>query len=103
MTRPVTRPVTRPALRPRWPERGGRRLGQLFAGLVLYAASITLLVRSGLGNMPWDVLSQGASRQTGWSFGTLTVLISVLVLLCWIPLRQRPGVGTVSNVVVIGL
>jgi len=52
--------------------------------------------------MPWDVLSQGASRQTGWSFGTLTILISVLVLACWIPLRQRPGFGTVANVLVIG-
>lgn len=53
--------------------------------------------------MPWDVLSQGASRQTGWSFGTLTILISVAVLLCWIPLRQRPGFGTLANVLVIGL
>lgn len=95
--------MTRPGRRRRLPERGGRRLGQLFVGLVLYAASITLLVRSGLGNMPWDVLSQGAARQTGWSFGTLTILISVLVLLCWIPLRQRPGFGTVANVVVIGV
>ena len=95
--------MTRPGRRPRLPERGGRRLAQLFVGLVLYAASITLLVRSGLGNMPWDVLSQGAARQTGWSFGTLTILISVLVLLCWIPLRQRPGFGTVANVVVIGV
>ena len=94
--------MRRPARPTRLPERGGRRLGQLLVGLVLYAASITLLVRSGLGNMPWDVLSQGAARQTGWSFGTLTVLISVLVLLCWIPLRQRPGFGTLANVVVIG-
>jgi uncharacterized membrane protein YczE len=85
------------------PERGVRRLSQLFVGLVLYAASITMLVRSGLGNMPWDVLSQGASRQTGWSLGTLTILISVVVLACWIPLRQRPGFGTVANVLVIGV
>ncbi|WNB84473.1 hypothetical protein [Cellulomonas sp. ATA003] len=83
-------------------ERVTRRLVQLAVGLVLYALSITLLVRSGLGNMPWDVLSQGASRQTGWSFGVLTILISVLVLACWIPLRQRPGLGTVANVLVIG-
>ena len=89
--------------RPAPVDRAGRRFGQLTVGLVLYALSITMLVRSGLGNMPWDVLSQGASRQTGWSFGALTVLVSVLVLLCWVPLRQRPGLGTVANVVVIGL
>lgn len=81
----------------------GRRATQLLGGLVLYALSIALLVHSGLGNMPWDVLSQGAARQLGWSLGTLTVLISVLVLLCWWPLRQRPGIGTLANVVVIGV
>jgi len=81
----------------------GRRSVQLFAGLVLYAVSMALLVHSGLGNMPWDVLSQGISRHTGASFGTVTLAISVVVLLCWIPLRQRPGVGTVANVLVIGL
>ncbi|GAA2722713.1 membrane protein YczE [Cellulomonas aerilata] len=92
----------RTVLRPRRPERAGRRLGQLAVGLVLYAFSIAALVSSGLGNMPWDVLSEGASHRTGWSFGALTVLISVAVLLCWIPLRQRPGFGTVANVLVIG-
>jgi uncharacterized membrane protein YczE len=70
---------------------------------VLYAASMALLVHSGLGNMPWDVLTQGISRHTGASFGTITLAISVVVLLCWIPLRQRPGVGTIANVLVIGL
>lgn len=80
-----------------------RRLVQLGVGLVLYAVSIAALVRSGLGNMPWDVLSEGASHRTGWSFGTLTLLVSALVLLCWVPLRQRPGLGTVANVLVIGL
>jgi uncharacterized membrane protein YczE len=84
-------------------DRAVRRYGQLTVGLVLYAVSISMLVRGGLGNMPWDVLSEGASHRTGWSFGTLTLLISALVLLCWIPLRQRPGVGTVANVLVIGL
>lgn len=79
-----------------------RRYTQLLVGLVLYAASITLLVRAGLGSTPWDVLSQGLSRRTGLSFGTMTVLVSVAVLLVWIPLRQRPGVGTVANVAVIG-
>jgi len=80
-----------------------RRLGQLGVGVGLYAVSIAVLVRSDVGNMPWDVLSEGASLRTGWSFGTLTLLISALVLLCWIPLRQRPGLGTVANVVVIGV
>ena len=94
--------VVRPFLLPPR-DRRARRYGQLAVGLVLYAVSIAALVRCGLGNMPWDVLSEGASHRTGWSFGTLTLLISGLVLLCWIPLRQRPGVGTVANVLVIGL
>jgi uncharacterized membrane protein YczE len=80
-----------------------RRYAQLFGGLVLYAASIAMLVSSGLGNMPWDVLSQGLSRHLGWSFGTVTVVVSAVVLLCWVPLRQRPGFGTVANVLVIGV
>lgn len=84
------------------PPPAGRRLTQLLAGLVLYAVSIALLVHPGLGTMPWDVLSQGVARRTGLSLGTVIVLTSVLVLVCWIPLRQRPGVGTVANVAVIG-
>jgi uncharacterized membrane protein YczE len=81
----------------------GRRTFQLFVGLVLYAASMALLVHSSLGNMPWDVLTQGIARHTGASFGTITLVTSVLVLLCWIPLRQRPGFGTIANVLVIGI
>ncbi len=80
-----------------------RRLTQLGAGLVLYAVSITLLVHAGLGNMPWDVLTQGIARHTGASFGTITLITSAVVLVCWIPLRQKPGVGTIANVLVIGL
>ena len=80
-----------------------RRAVQLLIGLVLYALSIALLVRAGLGNMPWDVLSQGLSGRLGWSFGTATFAISAVVLLCWIPLRQRPGIGTIANVIVIGV
>ncbi|UZN05350.1 hypothetical protein OKX07_11280 [Cellulomonas sp. S1-8] len=68
----------------------------------MYAASIALLVRAGLGAMPWDVLTQGVTRVTGWSFGTVTVVLSVVVLACWVPLRQRPGIGTLANVLVIG-
>ena len=82
---------------------GPRRLVQLYGGLVLYGLSMALLVRSGLGVMPWDVLHQGLARQLGWSLGVVTIVVGALVLLAWIPLRERPGLGTVSNVVVIGL
>jgi uncharacterized membrane protein YczE len=64
---------------------------------------MALLVRSGLGVMPWDVLHQGLARQLGWSLGTVTVVVGAVVLLAWIPLRERPGLGTVSNVLVIGV
>jgi uncharacterized membrane protein YczE len=88
-----------PPLRYRLP----RRLGQLFLGLVVYAVSMALMVRARLGNMPWDVFHQGVARRTGLSFGTVVVAVGVLVLLLWIPLRQRPGLGTLSNAVVIGV
>jgi uncharacterized membrane protein YczE len=80
-----------------------RRLVQLYAGLALYGASMAVIIRSTLGNMPWDVLHQGLAGRVGWSIGTVTILVGALVLLAWIPLRQRPGLGTVSNVVVIGV
>lgn len=80
-----------------------RRIRQLAVGLVLYAASVAALVHAGLGNMPWDVLGQGLARQVGWSLGATTLVLSAAVLLCWIPLLQRPGPGTVANVLVIGL
>lgn len=80
-----------------------RRLVQLYAGLVLYGVSMGLLVEADLGVMPWDVLHQGLAPLVGWSLGTVTIVVGALVLLGWIPLRQRPGLGTVSNVVVIGL
>jgi len=80
-----------------------RRLTQLYAGLTLYGVSMALMIRSDLGLDPWDVFHQGLARQTGLSFGTVTIAVGALVLLLWIPLRQRPGLGTVSNVVVIGL
>ncbi|MFR9777653.1 YczE/YyaS/YitT family protein [Micromonospora sp. MS34] len=83
--------------------RPARRLTQLYAGLTLYGVSMALMVRSGLGLDPWDVFHQGVARQTGLSIGTVTIAVGALVLLLWIPLRQRPGLGTVSNVVVIGL
>ncbi|MFI2751870.1 YitT family protein [Cellulomonas sp. P22] len=80
-----------------------RRGVQLLAGLVLFSASIGMIVHSGLGNMPWDVLGQGVAVHLGWTLGTTTLVLSVLVLACWFPLRQRPGAGTIANVVVIGL
>lgn len=79
-----------------------RRLFQLYAGLALYGASSALLVRSGLGLEPWNVLHQGLSERTGLSMGVVLTAVGALVLLLWIPLRQRPGLGTVSNVLVIG-
>ncbi len=95
--------MSRDGLRPGRPTGGVRRAVHLLLGLVLYAASIALLVHAALGNMPWDVLSQGLGRRLGWSLGTATIVVSVAVLLLWVPLRQRPGVGTVANVVVIGV
>ncbi|TYC03399.1 hypothetical protein FXF53_08775 [Micromonospora sp. WP24] len=80
-----------------------RRLTQLYLGLALYGISMALMIRSGLGLNPWDVFHQGLSERTGLSFGTVTIAVGAVVLLLWIPLRQRPGLGTVSNVVVIGL
>lgn len=80
-----------------------RRLVQLYGGLVLYGVSMAMLVRSDLGLDPWDVLHQGVADRVGWSIGTVTIVTGALVLLLWVPLRQRPGLGTVSNVVVIGL
>ncbi|WP_229400177.1 membrane protein YczE [Micromonospora okii] len=79
-----------------------RRLTQLYAGLVLYGVSMALLVRSELGLDPWDVFHQGVARWTGLSFGTVTMAVGAVVLLLWLPLRQRPGLGTVSNVLVVG-
>ena len=93
----------RPLLRRRRPDRLARRLAQLYAGLVLYGASMAMLIEAGLGLDPWDVFHQGVALRTGWTFGTVTIVVGALVLLLWIPLRQRPGVGTVSNVIVIGV
>jgi uncharacterized membrane protein YczE len=76
---------------------------QLLVGLVLFGGSAALQVRSGLGLGPWDVLHQGLSRQTGLAIGTWSIMVGAVVLLLWIPLRQWPGVGTVCNVVLVGL
>lgn len=80
-----------------------RRLLQLYVGLALYGVSSALLVRAGLGLEPWGVLHQGLSELTGISIGVVSIIIGAAVLLLWIPIRQRPGLGTVSNVFVIGI
>jgi uncharacterized membrane protein YczE len=79
------------------------RLVQLYAGLVLYGVSSSLLVLAGLGLDPWDVFHQGLSKTFGLAIGTWAILVGVVVLLLWIPLRQVPGIGTVSNVVLVGV
>lgn len=81
----------------------GRRLVQLYAGLVLYGISDAMLLLARLGVDPWDVLHQGLARLSGMQVGTWTIIVGAAVMLFWIPIRQRPGIGTLSNVVVIGL
>lgn len=76
---------------------------QLFLGLALFGVSLAFLVRSRLGLDPWDVLQQGLARRTGAAIGTWTILVGAVVLLLWIPLHLRPGIGTVCNVVLIGV
>lgn len=81
---------------------GSWRGTQLLIGLFLYGFALAMMIRATLGVAPWDVLSQGSSLRTGVPFGLMTNLIGVVVLLLWIPLRQKPGVGTVLNVVLVG-
>ncbi|TLQ47095.1 membrane protein YczE [Streptomyces marianii] len=80
-----------------------RRLMQLYFGLALYGASSALLIRGGLGLEPWGVLHQGLAERTGLTIGVVSIIVGAVVLLLWIPIRQRPGLGTVSNVFVIGI
>lgn len=79
-----------------------RRVLQLLVGVFCYGFSISMMIRAGLGVSPWDVLGQGTSLQSGLSFGLASNLIGIGVLLLWIPLRQRPGVGTVVNALAVG-
>jgi uncharacterized membrane protein YczE len=83
--------------------RRGVRFVQLFAGLALYGVSDGLLVRANLGLDPWDVLHQGLSRTVGLEIGTWSIIVGAFVLLLWIPLHQRPGIGTICNIVIVGL
>jgi uncharacterized membrane protein YczE len=80
----------------------GRRLPQLYLGLVLYGVSLALMVRADLGLAPWDVLHSGIAGLIPLSIGQVIVVLSFVVLLLWIPLREVPGLGTISNAVVIG-
>jgi uncharacterized membrane protein YczE len=80
----------------------GRRLVQLFVGLGLYGVSLALMVRGALGVAPWDVLHLGIVEHLGLSLGTVLVATAFAVLLLWIPLREKPGIGTVANALVIG-
>lgn len=75
---------------------------QLLIGLFLYGLSLAMMIRATLGVAPWDVLGQGSSLRTGIPFGVMTNIIGVVVLLLWIPLRQKPGIGTVLNVLLVG-
>jgi uncharacterized membrane protein YczE len=93
------RPVTTIRMRP--PR--ARRLVQLYIGLVLYGVSASMLLLAGLGVDPWDVLHQGLSRRFGLGVGTWAIIISGAVLLLWVPLRQRPGFGTINNALIVGL
>jgi uncharacterized membrane protein YczE len=79
-----------------------RRIGQLALGLFLYGIALAMMLRAAIGVSPWDVLTQGLDVQTGFGFGWITVAVGALVLLLWIPLKQRPGVGTVANVLFVG-
>ena len=79
------------------------RLLQLYLGLIAYGVSMALMLHAQFGLMPWDVLHQGIALQGGWPMGRVAVAVSFAVLLAWIPIRQRPGLGTISNAVVIGL
>jgi uncharacterized membrane protein YczE len=77
------------------------RVGILFFGLSIFGLGDALLVQSNIGNAPWTVFAEGLSLKTGWTLGFSTFIISIFVLLAWIPLRERPGFGTLSNIVLI--
>jgi uncharacterized membrane protein YczE len=80
-----------------------RRITQLLIGLAMYGISLAMFIRAGLGLDPWDVFHQGLAGLSGFSIGTVVVAVSFLVLLLWIPLRQKPGFGTLANAVLVGV
>src|SRR6478735_2805937 len=79
-----------------------RRVLQLLIGLVIYGVGCALTIEAGLGVDPWTVFAQGVSLHTGIGIGWMTSIIGFLVLLLWIPLRQKPGIGTIANIVLVG-
>jgi len=79
------------------------RLITLFFGLFVFGLGVALTVHAGIGIAPWDVLGQGIAIQTGLSFGVSTAIVSIFVLLCWIPLKVKPGFATIANAVFVGL
>jgi len=79
-----------------------RRIPQLLVGLFLYGASLALMVRGGLGLAPWDVLHSGLIRYLPIDLGQMVIVMSMLVLVLWIPLREKPGIGTIANALLIG-
>lgn len=106
MTATVDAPRALAALNPIQQLQAGRlprRLVQLYLGLTLYGASMGLMIQGNLGLDPWDVLHSGITKHLNVSFGTVVIAASFVVLLAWIPLRQWPGLGTISNAIVIGL
>ena len=86
----------------KWMKLNVKPIARLVIGLYLFGFGLAMMIHSGLGVAPWDVLSLGIQVQTGWSFGLITVLISGAVLLLWIPIRQKPGLGTLVNAISIG-
>lgn len=99
----MTREVIRPVFSARVVSVLTRRLLQLFLGLAMYGISLSLFIRAGLGLDPWDVFHQGVAGRTGLSIGAVVIIVSFLVLLLWLPLRQRPGFGTLCNAVLVGI
>src|SRR5690606_27267526 len=79
-----------------------RRLPQLYVGLFLFGFGMALILKADIGSAPWDVLSQGVTLHIPLSFGVVTILISIVVLLLWLPLKQRYGLGTISNALLVG-
>lgn len=80
----------------------GIRVAKLLIGLALYGAGCAIMVRAGIGLDPWTVFAQGVSRQTGIGIGWITNILGLLILMLWIPLRQKPGIGTVANILLVG-
>ena len=97
-----TVPVVPWTAKSRW-DLSFKRVLILFFGLALFGLGDGLIIQSGLGNAPWSVLAQGISLKSGLSIGTSTLIIGSLVLALWIPLRERPGFGTLANIIIISL